>query len=165
MMKIFLSAALFFGMYEFATPSITDVRSLYQKAATKENDCKNVIELLAPYNEENNPLLAGYKAGATMMMAKYVFNPISKLSYFNQGKKMLEKAIYADEKNIELRFLRYGLQTNIPFFLGYNNDLTTDKSFLINSIPQIKDEGLKEFIFPYLKKSGNLSETEKQKLK
>jgi hypothetical protein len=148
-----------------ATPSLTEVRLLYQKAAVTENSCKYLIGLLAPYNEKNSPLLSGYKAGATMMMARYVFSPFNKLSYFNKGKKMMEKAIEADKENVELRFLRFGVQTNIPFFLGYKNDIQTDKLFLLQSISQLSDASLKRFMVAYLNESGELTYIEKQKLK
>lgn len=166
MKKIFLIMLVFCGVSCFAAiPSLTEVRLLYQKAAVTGNSCKNLIKLLAPYNEKNYPLLSGYKAGATMMMARYVFSPFSKLSYFNKGKKMMEKAIEADKENPELRFLRFGVQTNIPFFLGYKNDIQTDKLFLLQSISQLSDTSLKRFMVAYLNESEELTIIEKQKLK
>lgn len=164
MKKIFLIMLVFCSLSCFAAPSLTEVRLLYQKAASRENSCKYLIELLAPYNEKNSPLLSGYKAGATMMMARYVVNPFSKLSYFNKGKKMMEKAIEADKENPELRFLRFGVQTNIPFFLGYKNDIQTDKLFLLQSISQLNDTSLKQLMVAYLNESGELTNIEKQKL-
>ncbi len=165
--KIFLMACMLgFSMSCLAAvPSIAEVRLQYRKAATEENSCKDLIALLAPYNEKNDPLLSGYKAGATMMMAKYVFSPFGKLSYFNRGKKMMEKAIEADKENAELRFLRFGVQTNIPFFLGYKNDIETDKSFILQSISHLGDPQLKQFIISYLNRSGELTNIEKQELK
>ncbi len=71
-------------------PSIDEIRSLYEKAVTDESACNKLIEILSPYNEKNNPLYAGYKASAIMMMAKHVFNPFSKMSYFKKGKRILE---------------------------------------------------------------------------
>ena len=153
----FLYALLFISVSAFAeTPSLTEVRSLYEKAANDEKACKRLIEWLKPYHEKNNPLLFGYRAGGVMMMANYVFNPFSKLSYFNKGKKMLHKAILADAQNIELRFIRFGVQTNAPSFLGYNNYVERDKLFLKQSLPNIQDQHLKNLIFKYFKKQGYL---------
>lgn len=145
---------LFFAKTTFANvPTIGEIRSLYEKAPTEESACNKLIEILSPYNEKNNPLYAGYKASAIMMMAKHVFNPFSKMSYFKKGKRILENAIKADEKNIELRFLRYNAQTHTPSFLGYNGDIKKDKEFLESSFSQITDVRLKEFMLPYLKNS------------
>ena len=88
-----------------------------------------------------------------MIMAKHVFNPFSKLSYFNKGKLILEKAIQAEGKNVELRFLRYSIQTNVPAFLGYKSNLKNDYNFLKQAIPGIKDSVLKKIITSYLQQN------------
>ena len=157
MKQLCLYIILFISFSSFAkTPSLTQVRSLYEQAANDEKACRELLEWLKPYNESNNPLLYGYRAASTMMMANYVFNPFSKLSYFNKGKKMLGTAINADGKNVELRFIRFGVQTNVPSFLGYNNYVERDKIFLKQSIPGIEDQNLKNMIVSYFKKRGYL---------
>lgn len=154
MKKLILISLLILAKATFAnTPSIAEIRSLYQKAITDESACNKLVEILSPYNELNNPLYAGYRASAIMMMAKHAFNPFSKMSYFKRGKRILENAIKADEKNIELRFLRFNAQTHMPSFLGYNGDIKTDKAFLEGSFSKITDVKLKEFMLPYLKNS------------
>jgi hypothetical protein len=146
-----------------ATVDIASVRSMFQQAASDEVACKKMIRVLAPYDEKK-PLLLGYKGSGTMMMAKHVFSPFSKLSYFKKGKQMLESAINTDDKNFELRFLRFTAQTNIPSFLGYDSDIQKDKEFILNHFLQIKDTGLKEFVLPILIKSKYLNNIEKQQL-
>lgn len=130
--------------------SQAEVRTEFQKAAAEEKPCRDLIRLLQDYNEKNNPLLAGYRACATMMMAKYVFNPLTKLSYFSKGRSLLEKCIAADKQNIELRFLRYCVQRKAPFFLNYNSAIKEDRAILINSVPGLKDQGLKKMITRFL---------------
>ena len=165
MNKLLLLILLAFSTSCFAQiPSISEVRWLYQKAATEEPYCQKLLHLLQPFNEKNNPLLAGYKASAHMMMANYVVNPFTKLSYFSKGKKLLEKAIEASKANVELRFLRFAVQSNIPAFLGYSSNRQTDKGFLIQSVPQLKDVLLKQMIVAYLNTPGLITENEKESL-
>ena len=147
-----------------ATVDIASVRSMFQQGASDEKKKKKMIRMLAPYDEQK-PLLLGYKGSGTMMMAKHVFSPFSKLSYFKKGKQMLESAINTDHKNFELRFLRFTAQTNIPSFLGYDSDIQKDKEFILNHFLQIKDTGLKQFVLPALIKSKYLTTIEKQQLK
>lgn len=147
-----------------AVPSVTEVRNLYQKAAIESKSCTKIITLLDSYTEKNNALLAGYKACATMMMANYVSNPYSKLSNFREGKNLLEKCIKTDSENIELRFLRFSVQSKAPSFLGYNSSIKSDKKYLINSIQSISDADLKERIISFLKNSEHLTPGEKLKL-
>lgn len=164
-MKIALiGLVLFSSIPGFIFPTPEDVRPMYHKAASDEKACKELIKILAPFTEHNNALLSGYKGSATMMMAKYVFNPVTKLSYFNKGKNILEKAISKEKNNVELRFLRYGVQLSIPFFLGYKSDLKTDKEFLLTSLQKMDDTELKILIIDFLKEHGDLNTKEKQLL-
>ncbi len=166
MRKIFLLILIFCVVNSYAyIPSQSEVRLLYHEAATKEASCKKLITVLQSFDESNNPLFAGYKACATMMMANYFFNPFSKLSNFYKGKKLLEKAIEIDKENIELRFLRFSVQTNIPSFLGYKSSIAQDKSLLIKSVTTLKDLQLKQLILSFLISSDHLTLIEKQKLK
>ncbi len=167
MKKLFFIVMLFCGFTSFRNVSVdmNEVRSLYQKAVSSEKSCKELVEISSGVNEKNNPLMLGYKASGTMLMAKHVVNPFTKMSYLKNGKQMLEKAIEADEKNFELRFLRFMAQTNMPSFLGYNNSINDDKKFILNSFSQIKDSKLKEFVLPVLHKSKYVTAEEKQQLK
>jgi hypothetical protein len=133
-------------------PVIKEVRIMLHNATSNEEACTKMISLLAPFNETNNPLLFGYRGGATMLMAKHAFNPFSKLSYFKKGKLMLESAINADQTNVELRFLRYTIQTNVPGFLNYNSDKNLDRTFISQSLPKLKDQELKKIISEFLLK-------------
>lgn len=143
---------LFQGLTVLAkTPQIEDVRLMFHQAGSSQKVCEGLIELLKPYDELNNPLLLGYGACATMLMAKHLFNPFSKLSYFKDGKLMLERAIQANQKNVELRFLRYTVQTNVPSFLNYSSSKEKDRIFLLESLPDISDSRLKSIIISYLK--------------
>jgi len=166
-MKTVMLALIFFvsGNLFAKPPAITEVRMLYEKAASDEKSCKMLLDILAPYNEKNNPLFSGYKAVATMLMAKYVLSPFSKMSYFNRGKKMLSKSIEADVKNVELRFLRFTLQTNVPSFLFYTDEIKDDKIFILNIYRSNADQDLKKFMSPVLQNSGHISANEKQLLK
>ena len=130
---------------------VENIRMLFHKAQSSEKACLELIDRLEPYNESNNVLFMGYRACAVMLMAKHVFNPFGKLSYFKKGKEMLERAIKPDLDNVELRFLRYTIQTNVPFFLNYNQYKEIDRLFLVNSLINLHDQKLKRIITSYLK--------------
>ena len=153
MKRFIIYGLILFSTNAFAdVPSISRVRSLFEQAATQKSSCIKLIKLLEPYNEINFPILMGYKACGTMMMAKYVLNPFSKLSHFRKGKKMLETVIAVNDKVVELRFLRYSIQTNTPSFLGYNNHIGEDKIFLKKAVPFLNDAVLSNKIYAYFKK-------------
>jgi len=136
---------------QMTSVNIEKVRELYQKAPMEEKVCKRLIKMLQPYNEQNNALLQGYKASATMMMARHTWNPFSKLARFRDGKRMLAKAVEADTQNAELRFLRLAVQLKTPPFLGYRDYVNADKHFLRQVLPKLKNLSLKKFIVKQLK--------------
>ncbi|MGN6166523.1 MAG: hypothetical protein ACTHOF_18475 [Flavisolibacter sp.] len=155
--------SLFF-LHAFArTPVLSEIRSMFEKSATSEQQCKELLKLLEPYDEDHS-LFYGYKGCATMMMAEHVFNPFSKYQYFKKGKTILEKAIAVDDQNVELHFLRFCTQTNIPRFLGYNEHIDSDKALLLGAVSTITDAELKRNIKHYLLSSKYLTQTEKQQL-
>lgn len=167
MKKLIFISLTFISTCAFATEKnidINDVRMLYKKSATSESACREMVQMLAKFDEQH-PLLLGYKASGTMMMAKYVFNPFSKLSYFKKGKQMLEKAIEADKTCFELRFLRFAAQTNVPSFLGYHDRIENDKDFMLKGLTEMTDKKLKELVFPMLSQSKYLNAEEKKFLK
>jgi len=132
---------------------IKEVRKMFHRSVNSEQECKKLIQILEPFNVKINPLYSGYQAGAIMLMAKHVINPFSKLSYFKKGRIMLEKAINTDKNNVELRFLRYTIQTSVPAFLNYSQNKKQDKEFLISSLASLEDHELKQAINNYLKKT------------
>lgn len=144
---------------------MTEVRSLFMKSVDDARSCQDLLKLLENYDEIKNPTLAGYKASAWMIMAKHSFNPMEKLSFFNKGKTLMESCIQASPENIELHFLRFSIQCNSPDFLGYNDSLMSDKSFLLKSINKKADKELNSIILSYMNVSEYLTIEEKQLLK
>jgi len=110
---------------------ISYLRTLYSLGANSEAKA----ELLISKTENNtNSIMMGYNGAGKILMAKHYYNPISKLSSFNEGKEILEKAIQGDLYNPELRYLRLTIQTNVPSFLGYSSNINEDKLYLTKKI-------------------------------
>lgn len=131
-------------------PSLEWVRAIYSQSAENKDSCRHLMETLEPYNEKNEPLLAGYKAAACMIMARHVLNPISKLTYFERGRSLLERAIAADGSSIELRFLRYTIQTNCPAFLGYRGHIGEDRKLLLKYVHTTSNTPVRTMVINYM---------------
>lgn len=104
------------------------VRANYDKAVADKKLCSQLIEDLEKSGK--SPLFLAYLGGLQTIWANHVFSPISKLNTFNQGKKNIEKAVYSDRYNAEIRFVRLSVQKNAPSFLGYHSMIKTDETFL-----------------------------------
>ena len=82
------------------------------------------------------------------------------MSYFNGGKKLLEKQIKSDPNNTELRFIRLCIQYYIPDYLGYKSNIEEDKNFLVANLHKLSDERTKDIIYKYLKGANMYNEQE-----
>ncbi|MGB7784946.1 MAG: hypothetical protein WBL27_02495 [Salinimicrobium sp.] len=158
---LFLILSLFSGILQ--APSISEVRQLYMQSAEDKAAAKKLLE----FSEENedSALLLGYKAVAEMMMAKHVFNPLSKMSHFSKGKKDFARALDAEPENVEIRFLRFSVQSETPDFLGYKENLEQDKKFLFLNLQSMKDRELKKMILQFLTAAKALSPAEREEMK
>ncbi|MGN0003545.1 MAG: hypothetical protein ACI35V_08925 [Sphingobacterium composti] len=129
--------------------SLHDVRKDFNKGVKDESLCKKYLHSLKA--NAKTPLEKGYEAAFHMFMAKHTNNPIKKMSYFKDGKKLLESQIKTEPHNTELRFIRLCIQYYIPDFLGYKNNIEEDKEFLVANLYKLQDEKTKDIIYNYLK--------------
>jgi DNA mismatch repair ATPase MutL len=63
---------------------------------------------------------------------------------------LIEKAFGRDSLNLEIRFIRFAIQRNLPSFLRYHDELERDKQFLLINTRYSNDPELKEMILNYL---------------
>lgn len=127
-MKLFLFF-LFFTVSVYST-GIEEFRNNFLTIKTiKEAD--DYIKLL---EESNLKQANAYKAAMLLMKAKFSFFPFNKWSYFKSGSGLLDRSIKNDPKNIEIRYIRFLFQSEIPKFLGYHKNIEEDYNLIINNI-------------------------------
>jgi len=129
------------------------LRALYLQAAGSESACRELFVKATVKDKGSGAVLMGYSGAAAMLMARFVFNPFSKLHWFRRGRDMLDRAIRMDTAAAELRYLRYCVQLNCPGFLRYNGELDKDREFLRHFPDADVDMELKEMIRNVLKKN------------
>lgn len=162
-MKLILFITIvWFGSFQ-ENPNLEELRILYERAPQEEVATERLIELVNS-GDSQNPLFLGYKGVGTMIMAKHTGNPFKKLSYFKKGKAILEEAIELESSNYELRFLRFSAQTQMPSFLGYNESIENDKSFLLSAFPGLEQGAFRDMVKSFLLQSDTLENLEKQQI-
>lgn len=132
--------------------NLNKLRELCDIAKKDYSTCEKLYNQLKNYTATDKTI-DGYKALISFLMANHVFNPFYKMHYFNEGKKILNTAILQDPQNVELRFLRYVIQSELPEVLGYTKNIYEDKEFIIHSIKEntINDTNLLQRIQNYFK--------------
>jgi hypothetical protein len=141
------------------TDVLRHVRTQFHSDKT-EDILIQIVELdttgLSAY--DSNIILA-YKGICLSMMAEYKFSPLSKYEYFLKGKGLLEASIAANQ-SMENTYLRLLLQLNIPAFLGYQKDIESDLSYLLETLAasDLEVSWKQKFIDTLLKTESNKCE-------
>lgn len=138
---------LFFSLQAKAQTNLTQlnlVRENYSKAVTDKTLCADMIKELETI--KNEPIFLGYLGGLQIIWAKHVINPFRKLKTFKKGKTNLEKAIFIEPYNAELRLIRITIQKNTPQFLNYNANTIEDEIFIKKNRKTIKSPILQNHI-------------------
>lgn len=142
-LAIFLTSIFSF----FGTNPEIDYAAELKLANESAEYCPVFFEIMLEHKGKSDTAL-GYFGLATMMQAKVYSNPFTKLSYFNQGKKILESAIEESPQNMELRFLRYVVQVKVPAILFYTQWIDEDRAALDDYVAEHDDNltmRIKEF--------------------
>lgn len=140
---------------------LKSIRSEFENNKDNASQCLMYIKKLEDAHE---PEIKGYRAMYIFMMAQHSLDPFSKWHYFYKGKKILEEVIAQHPDNIELKFLRFMIQTNIPSILGYNAHIQNDKKEIMLALKnkKIADTDLEQRIKKSLKTNTYLTEEEKK---
>ncbi len=147
--------------------SLTDIRYHFDHI----NQNKLHVEKLKLLLEKDTHLISSikqaYLASCIMGEANYLPNPLDKVKKFNTGKPLLELAVKSDSTSIEIRYIRYTIQMNVPTILNYKAHQKTDRLFLISNAHKVKinDTELYQKIILFLETKANLTEQELKKLK
>lgn len=126
-MKLFV----FFFMMNLLSLSVLDnVRNQFPKINSLE-EADFYMKLL-----ENEKREAGkaYYAAMLFMKSKYVKFPLTKYNYFKKGKSALDNLVQENKTNIEIRYIRFLFQNQMPAFLNYNSNLQEDYFVIVKGI-------------------------------
>lgn len=132
--------------------NLSTYRELILKAENSQAATKQYLALATKdFNETKMPIYEAYLAVGNFLMAKHVFSPFSKIAYFKKGKMQLEGAVAKAPNNLEIRFLRYTCQVEMPDILGYKNSISVDKKFILEHYKESNDVTLVSEIKQYFK--------------
>lgn len=94
------------------------------------NTEKELNQFIKDVKELPDLCIIPYREAANMKRAKYAFNPMRKLKYFNEGKEKLEQFLKDHPNHLEGHYVRAILQSEVPHFLNYHDQLKNDVAFV-----------------------------------
>ena len=113
------------------------------------NSLEEAESYLKLLENEKSPESQTYYAAMLFMKSKYVKFPLTKYNYFKKGKAALDQLVIEYKSNIEMRYIRFIFQNEMPNFLNYNSNIQED--FLVITKGIEKSDLNREFKHKMLK--------------
>ncbi|RFZ95350.1 hypothetical protein D0C36_07425 [Mucilaginibacter conchicola] len=116
-----------------AEADLHKIRKLLVTALDSKKTTDSLYSHLADV-KDRSALLNAYMGTLEALKAKHAWNPYFKVKYLNDSEKTFKNAVANDPHNIEIRFMRFSIEHNVPKFLGYNKNLIADREEMIKQI-------------------------------
>ena len=114
-------------------PNLHTIRKLLITALDSKKTTDSLYTSLGTVKNRSS-LLNAYMGALEACKAKHAWNPYYKIKYLNDSEKTLQAAVVNDPHNIEIRFMRFSIEHNVPKFLGYTKNLVVDREEMIRQI-------------------------------
>jgi hypothetical protein len=116
-------------------------------------------------SKQQDALTQAYIAYFTALKAKHVSNPYAKIEYVRNFDRAIKKAVELAPDNLEIRFLRFSVQDNLPSYLGFSKELEVDKKIIVQQLHRNStriSDAFKQDMKAVLLSSKSLSVSEKK---
>ncbi|MBL4708282.1 MAG: hypothetical protein JKY48_07580 [Flavobacteriales bacterium] len=75
-----------------------------------------------------------YKGAIEAIMTKITWNIFKKMYFLRESEKSFKQAVQKNPNDVEVRFMRMAVQFEIPAYLGFSEEIDTDKDFIVKHI-------------------------------
>lgn len=135
--SVFIFASIIITIDSVANRSSIDrLRKAFHESVLHPEELSVFLEVVESI-QLPTPIERAYIGAAEALRARETWNPISKITHLNRFRALLAEAINEDAQNLEIRFLRYSIEFNIPKFLRSDIIMAEDKSVIMNEIMNI----------------------------
>lgn len=140
---------------------INIVRDAYKVAAHDSTKVDAFYKLLLEITKKDEVALVAYKGASIALLGRQEKKVKDKKKLFMEGVSYVEYAIEKSPNNIEVHFVRLGIQENTPKLLNYKDHIEEDKQIILKQFKYINSSNLKHYIKDYILQSKAFSDEEK----
>lgn len=168
--KLFLltSFIIFLQLVSAQNKNIGELREYYLKAL---HNCEFAPEVYGIFQKvaDPSPQVLAYRGALEAIMTKTTWNVFKKLGYLRESEASFTEAIKRAPENLEIRFMRMAVQYEIPEYLGYSDDMETDRKYIVEHIhkfnPAEFSDGTLREIFGFMNKCGRFTTNQIEKFR
>src|SRR6476620_9046053 len=113
--------------------NMKELRETLRVASDSKENSTKLFEKIGNYSGEDAVLIS-YKAAAHAIKAKYATNPLKKLKFIKASARIFEEAVQRNDKDLEIRFVRYAVETKTPAKIKLSKHVEEDKNILLQAI-------------------------------
>ena len=154
-----------FSFDENYPKQIKIVRAGFYEAVNDSKKAKPLAKIISDF-QSRSALVKVYEGANCAIMAKNKWSPFAAIKLLKKSNIMMNAAIKKSPTNVEIHFIRFAVQKNIPEFLGYSKDVEKDKNFILQNINNFKANNLSEemrlYILNFLIEQAGYNEAELQ---
>ncbi|MBS7564119.1 hypothetical protein KHS38_06850 [Mucilaginibacter sp. Bleaf8] len=130
---LILSAALITAFTSVQKYDVKLLRKQLVQALEKRSVNDSLYKVLGA-DKNKPPLIVSYYGAVQALKAKYTWNPYYKIKYIKDAENTLQTAVNEEPHNMEIRFMRFSIEHNLPGFLGYDKHLDMDRKEMIQQL-------------------------------
>lgn len=160
-MKLFI-VFISFIFLNIQSIDFNTIRHDYKEAAQDKTKVIALNTQLTSVTKKSNVVLVAYKGAGIALKGRYSKKIKYKKQFFIEGVTLVEYALKIAPNNIELRFIRLGIQENTPKLLKYKGKIVEDKNYILSRFNTVKSLDLKTHIKDYVLQSKVFSVEEKK---
>lgn len=152
----------------FAAMSITsevnaydlhELRRRYRQAADDAAASAALHKWLTSATAHHGAVVLAYRASSEALEAKHRGNVFEKLEWLQHANKLFADAVALEPHNVEVRYLRYAIESNVPAFLGLSKHRGEDLAILQQALHKpgaITDTTLRQAVHDFLRERDEL---------
>mgnify|MGYP004718861149 CR=1 FL=1 len=153
---------VFLSFFAAVSVDLGTVRQQFGEAKDSKAATEKLYASLSTYSKDD-PVLLAYKGASYTLKARYVAAKAEKRQMVSQGIQLIEQAVKAALKQLEIRLVRLAVQENSPKILKYKTNITEDKQALFSDI-KAQPAAVQSLIKRYAKQSTLFTADEQKKL-
>jgi hypothetical protein len=160
-----LSVISFFSFKTDPEPSkeIKMVRLGFYEAIQDSKKARPLSKIISSFNS-TDAVIKVYEGASFAIMAQNKWNPFAAIKLLKKANLTMKKAVYSLPENIEIRFIRFAVQKNIPAFLRLSPNLIEDKKFIIDHVADFDaselDKKIRDYIIWFMTEQGGFEKKE-----
>jgi hypothetical protein len=105
--------------------SLEDCRKWYDLGISEEDYAVKLERETAKWSQKSG-IQSAYWAASKTLLAKHAWNPATKLSLLDEAETKMNRCIQQNPESLEMRYLRFSYERNLPTFLQWGNHTKED---------------------------------------